>query len=98
MGGFALGGRFTTLEGLMTNVLEQVENNPFLGTTGIQGDSTTPGLMDCESIKGEVIDISLFQRPKRDWKSLLTSSKHCWKAKLRSFSSWTTRLATATCR
>ena len=42
MGGFALGGRFTTLEGILTNILEQVESNPFLGTTSIAGDSTTP--------------------------------------------------------
>ena len=31
MGGYALGGRFTTLEGLLDNVLEQVSNNPFGG-------------------------------------------------------------------
>ena len=32
MGGHALGGRFTTLEGLLKNVQDQLENNPFLGT------------------------------------------------------------------
>ena len=36
MGGYALGGRFTTLEGLLDNVLEQVSNNPF------GGDSVSP--------------------------------------------------------
>ena len=39
MGGYALGGRFTTLEGLLDNVLEQVNNNPMLGALG--GDSVT---------------------------------------------------------
>ena len=32
MGGYALGGRFTTLEGLLNNVLEQVDTNPPLGS------------------------------------------------------------------
>jgi zinc finger protein len=31
MGGYSLGGRFTTLEGLLSNILDQMENNPFLG-------------------------------------------------------------------
>merc|ERR1719266_1978568 len=39
MGGYALGGRFTTLEGLLENVMEQVENNPLLGATSATGDS-----------------------------------------------------------
>ena len=30
MGGHGLGGRFTTLEGLLRNVAEKLENNPFL--------------------------------------------------------------------
>ena len=34
MGGYALGGRFTTLEGLLDNVLEQVNNNPVIGALG----------------------------------------------------------------
>lgn len=38
MGGYALGGRFTTLEGLLNNVLEQVENNPMMGAA--LGDSS----------------------------------------------------------
>ena len=41
MGGFALGGRFTTVEGLLNNVQEQLENNPFLGTVSTGGDATT---------------------------------------------------------
>ena len=41
MGGHALGGRFTTLEGLLQNVIDKVENNPFLGTASAGGDSTT---------------------------------------------------------
>ncbi len=40
MGGYALGGRFTTLEGLLNNILDQVESNPMLGA--VIGDSTTP--------------------------------------------------------
>ena len=40
MGGFAIGGRFTTLEGLLTNMMEQLENNPFLGTGSVAGDAT----------------------------------------------------------
>ena len=40
MGGYALGGRFTTIEGLLNNVLEQVETNPILGADTL-GDSTT---------------------------------------------------------
>ena len=39
MGGYALGGRFTTLEGLLDNVIEQINNNPMLGALG--GDSAT---------------------------------------------------------
>ena len=39
MGGYALGGRFTTLEGLLENAMEQVENNPLLGATSATGDS-----------------------------------------------------------
>ena len=39
MGGYALGGRFTTVEGLLNNVVEQVENNPMMGT--VMGDSMT---------------------------------------------------------
>ena len=34
-----MGGRFTTLEGLLDNVLEQVNNNPVLGALG--GDSVS---------------------------------------------------------
>ena len=41
MGGHALGGRFTTLEGLLRNVAEKLENNPFLGTGSATGDSLT---------------------------------------------------------
>ena len=37
MGGYALlGGRFTTIKGLLSNILEQVETNPMLA-----GDSAT---------------------------------------------------------
>ena len=39
MGGYALGGRFTTLEGLLNNVLEQVDTNPLWGATTAVGDS-----------------------------------------------------------
>ena len=42
MGGFALGGRFTTLEGLLTNIDEQVADNPFLGALAT-GDSARSG-------------------------------------------------------
>ena len=41
MGGFALGGRFTTLEGLLTNIDDQVMENPFHGA--VTGDSATDG-------------------------------------------------------
>ena len=40
MGGFALGGRFTTVEGLLTNIDEQISDNPFLGALAT-GDSAT---------------------------------------------------------
>ena len=33
MGGHGLGGRFTTLEGLLKNVAEKLDNNPFLVST-----------------------------------------------------------------
>lgn len=39
MGGFALGGRFTTLEGLLNNVFDQVDTNPLFGATASIGDS-----------------------------------------------------------
>ena len=39
MGGYALGGRFTTLEGLLINIKEQVETNPLFGATAAIGDS-----------------------------------------------------------
>ena len=39
MGGYALGGRFTTLEGLLINIKEQVATNPLLGATTAVGDS-----------------------------------------------------------
>ena len=38
MGGYSLGGRFTTLEGLLNNIIEQIDNNPLFGAT--VGDST----------------------------------------------------------
>jgi len=41
VGGGALGGRFTTLEGLLRNVHDQLEDNPFLGTSSSHGDGTT---------------------------------------------------------
>jgi len=34
MGGMSLGGKFTTLEGLLTNVLEKIETNSFWGSSG----------------------------------------------------------------
>ena len=40
MGGFAIGGRFTTLEGLLESIDEQVANNPLVGAIS-QGDSAT---------------------------------------------------------
>ena len=40
MGGHALGGRFTTLEGLLRNVADNLENNPFLGTGTLEGGDT----------------------------------------------------------
>jgi len=42
MGGAALGGRFTTLEGLLKNVLEMVETNPLFGA----GDATAPDVAE----------------------------------------------------
>ena len=39
MGGYALGGRFTTLEGLINNIMDQVGTNPLLGATAASGDS-----------------------------------------------------------
>jgi len=43
MGGMALGGKFTTLEGLLTNMLEQIEKNSMMGfgTSG-GGDAMAP--------------------------------------------------------
>lgn len=38
MGGAALGGRFTTLEGLLNNILDQVSSNPLWGA----GDAVAP--------------------------------------------------------
>ena len=37
MGGHGLGGRFTTLEGLLRNVAEKLENNPFLVSECVLG-------------------------------------------------------------
>ncbi len=39
VGGFALGGRFTTLEGLLRGVSDQLESNPFLGTGMADGEA-----------------------------------------------------------
>jgi len=40
MGGYALGGRFTTLEGLLTNIVDQVRDNPMMGAMATAtGDS-----------------------------------------------------------
>ncbi len=42
VGGFALGGRFTTVEGLLRNVCDQLESNPFLGMgLGEEGGDAT---------------------------------------------------------
>jgi len=38
MGGHALGGRFTTIEGLMANMLESVEQNSLFGGDGVAPD------------------------------------------------------------
>merc|ERR1711963_232700 len=39
MGSHAIGGRFTTLEGLLENVLEKIENNPMASFGALPGDS-----------------------------------------------------------
>ena len=46
MGGYALGGRFTTVEGLMNNIIEQLENNPMMAAGGV-------GLIDADSASSE---------------------------------------------
>lgn len=42
MGGAALGGRFTTVEGLMENMLDEIENNSMWGA----GDATAPDVQE----------------------------------------------------
>ena len=42
MGGHALGGRFTTIEGLMDNMLESVEQNSIWS----EGDGAAPDVVD----------------------------------------------------
>jgi len=47
MGGMALGGKFTTLEGLLTNMLEQIEKNSFWGLAGDGGgDAAAPDITE----------------------------------------------------
>jgi len=47
MGGMALGGKFTTLEGLLTNMLEQIQKNSFwgIGSEG-GGDGAAPDITE----------------------------------------------------
>ena len=45
MGGHALGGRFTTLEGLMNNVIESIEQNSVWGGSG-GGDGAAPDITE----------------------------------------------------
>lgn len=45
MGGMGLGGKFTTLEGLLTNVLEQIEKNSMFGNSG-GGDALAPDIKE----------------------------------------------------
>ena len=55
MGGYALGGRFTTLEGLLINIKEQVATNPLLGATTAVGDSAVNSQKEkIELIKNEL--------------------------------------------
>ena len=42
MGSHVMGGKFTTLEGLLRNVLDQIEQNPLYGGALAVGDSATP--------------------------------------------------------
>ena len=41
MGGYSLGGKFTTLEGILDNIKTQVDSNPFMGCCISGGDSQT---------------------------------------------------------
>ena len=62
MGGYALGGRFTTLEGLLDNVFEQVNNNPMLGALG--GDSATAEQRQkIEQFKNDLMSLKDCKKP-----------------------------------
>jgi len=62
MGGYALGGRFTTLEGLLDNVIEQINNNPMLGALG--GDSaTSEQKMKIDQFKVDLMALKECQKP-----------------------------------
>ena len=64
MGGYALGGRFTTLEGLLNNVLEQVDNNPLLGAVSAVGDSAQQEQKDkVEKFKSDLKALIACKKP-----------------------------------
>ena len=46
MGGHAIGGRFTTLEGLLENVLDKIIHNPMASAGALPGDSATSDSKD----------------------------------------------------
>jgi len=46
MGGMALGGRFTTIEGILENMMEQIEKNSIWGS----GDASAPDVQDRMSV------------------------------------------------
>jgi len=54
MGGYALGGRFTTLEGLLANIDEQVADNPFLGALATGDSATNADKMKMEEFRDKL--------------------------------------------
>jgi len=63
MGGFALGGRFTTLEGLLTNIDEQVADNPFLGALATGDSASNKDKMKMEEFRAKLGRLKAGQEP-----------------------------------
>lgn len=62
MGGFALGGRFTTLEGLLNNMSDQIDNNPIMGASiGDSSDAETKAKI--EAFKARLKELVEVKKP-----------------------------------
>lgn len=58
MGSHAIGGKFTTLEGLLESVLEKIENNPMASFGALPGDSATNETrVKMDEFKGKLKDM-----------------------------------------